>query len=166
MNFRYLAAHNSFLLNILLPFDAILSNMDCIKNTRAVGRSGDAFFAMKMHVYSICIMSSHTKVLPSLCTAASVTRRLDYSFNFWPFTAMNICPTAHKNFTKDIIFRQRGEIWPNLVTQLILSNRELIWPFLFCCFCPKDFHVLDRPFGCGKYFKCSAIVNCDQTFGN
>ena len=31
----------------------------------------------------------------------SVTRRLNFAFNFWPFTAMNNCPTALK-FTQEV----------------------------------------------------------------
>ena len=33
-------------------------------------------------------------IFDQMAVVSSVTRRLDYSLNFWPFTAMNICPTA------------------------------------------------------------------------
>ena len=33
-------------------------------------------------------------IFDQMAVVSSVTRRLDYSLNFWPFIAMNICPTA------------------------------------------------------------------------
>ena len=87
--------------------------------------------------------TTHTHVV------ISVTRFLDYLFNIWPFTTMEMCPKRVTNFSKHVqnfaefvnkpsgngqillTFSQSGEISLNLVTLVVMKNggeaSTLVW---------------------------------------